>query len=182
MRLFTTFYSYMNTQYNLAVDVTKARTRKGEYGMLAVDYLVLLAVPAMMTVVLKTLFALSAGDDWDEEKFAKKMAAEFIAYPMSMLVGFRELAAAGQFAAGVNDFGGGYPGPAGLRAFAEMTKLGQQIGQGEPDMALLKAAINTGGILLHFPGGQVARSIEGAVAMAEDEASPLALLFGPPRD
>jgi hypothetical protein len=182
MRLFTTFYSYMNTQYNLAVDVTKARTRKGEYGMLAVDYLVLLAVPAMMTVVMKTLFALSAGDEWDEEKFAKKLAAEFIAYPMSMLVGFRELAAAGQFAAGVNDFGGGYPGPAGLRAFAEMTKLGQQIGQGEPDMALLKAAINTGGILLHFPGGQVARSIEGAVAMAEDEASPLALLFGPPRD
>lgn len=182
MRLFTTFYSYMNTQYNLAVDVTKARTRRGEYGMLAVDYLVLMAVPAMLTVVLKTLFGLMAGDDWDEEKFAKKLAAEFIAYPMSMLVGFRELAAAGQFAAGVNDFGGGYPGPAGLRAFAEMTKLGQQIGQGEPDMALLKAAVNTGGILLHFPGGQVSRTVEGAVAMAEGEASPLALLFGPPRD
>ncbi len=182
MRLFTTFYSYMNTQYNLVVDATKARTRRGEYGMLAVDYLVLMAVPAMLTVVLKTLFGLMAGDDWDEEKFAKKLAAEFIAYPMSMLVGFRELAAAGQYAAGVNEFGGGYPGPAGLRAFAEITKLGQQAGQGEPDMALLKAAINTGGILLHFPGGQVARSIEGAVAMVEDEATPLALIFGPPRD
>lgn len=182
MRLFTTFYSYMNTQYNLAVDVTKARTRKGEYGMLAVDYLVLLALPIMGTVVLKTLLGLAAGDDWDEEKFAKKLAAEFITYPMSLLVGVRELATAGQLAAGVNEFGGGYSGPAGLRAFSEMTKLGQQIGQGEPDMALLKAAINTGGLLLHFPGGQVARTVEGAVAVAEGEASPLALLFGPPKD
>lgn len=182
MRLFTTFYSYMNTQYNLAVDATKARVRKGEYAMLAVDYLVLMALPAMGTVVLKALFGLGAGDEWDEEEFAKKLAAEFITYPLSMLVGLRELTAAAQYAAGVNEFGGGYSGPAGLRAFSEITKLGQQVGQGEPDMALLKATINTGGLLLHFPGGQVARTVEGAVAVAEGKATPLALLFGPPKD
>jgi len=52
---------------------------------------------------------------------------------------------------------GDYQGPASVRVFTEMAKLGKQAGQGEIDEALLKAANNTAGILFHYPAGSSTR-------------------------
>ena len=71
--------------------------------------------------------------------------------------------------------------PAGLRFFAELAKLGQQVGQGEFDMAAFKAANNTAGVLFHYPAGQVNRTVEGAAALIEGRTdNPLAVIAGPP--
>jgi len=77
----------------------------------------------------------------------------------------------------------GYQGPAGTRFFSEMGKLAQQSQQGELDEPFWKAANNVGGILFHYPAGQVQKTVTGVVALAEGETNdPLALVAGPPRN
>ena len=56
-----------------------------------------------------------------------------------------------QKAAGLSRFNLGYGGPAGLRLFTEIDKLGQQIDQGEIDAAFLKALNSTAGVLFSTP-------------------------------
>jgi hypothetical protein len=60
-----------------------------------------------------------------------------------------------------------------------MNKLGVQVGQGELDMALFKAANNVGGLLFHYPAGQVNRAVEGTAALIDGKTdNPLAPLVG----
>ena len=59
--------------------------------------------------------------------------------------------------------------------------FGQQVGQGEFDMAAFKAANNTAGVLFHYPAGQVNRTVEGTAALLEGRTdNPLAVIAGPP--
>jgi hypothetical protein len=130
--------------------------KPAEVAALAGDYLsCLLILPSAIGAVLKSV--LKGGDD-DEEKLLKKIAEEQIGFLLGLFVGLREITSGVQMALGVGNPGIGYSGPAGARFFAEMQKLGQQIGQGEADMALFKAANSTAGILFHYPAGQVNRS------------------------
>jgi hypothetical protein len=180
-KLFTNFYSFFSTTYNLAVERTKATDIKNplEVGRLAVDYLLLFIVPATLGALLK---AALKGEIDDEEKLAKKIAAENLSYLLGTMVLLREIAPAVQSAAGVNEYNLGYGGPAGLRFFGELYKLGQQVGQGDIDGAFLKALNNTAGVLFHYPAGQVNRTVEGAVSMMEGNDGPGALVFGATRD
>lgn len=188
-KLFTNFYSFFSTTYNLAVERTKATDIKNplEVGRLAVDYLLLFIVPATLGALLKAALkaALNAalkGESDDEDKLLKKIAAENLSYLLGTMVLLRELAPAVQKAAGVSEFNIGYGGPAGLRFFQELDRLGTQIGQGDIDGSFLKALNNVGGVLFHYPAGQVNRTVEGAVSMMEGRDGPGAMVFGPTRE
>ena len=178
-KLFTNFYSYFNVTYNLAVERGRATEFKDPMavGKLAVDYLMLFTVPAVLGTLLKELVR-GSDDDWDKEKLLKKLAKEQLNYLMGTMVLTREVGAAI-----TGDYG--YSGPAGVRLFAEINKLAKQVEQGEVDTALVKAAINVAGIaglpvIGQFPSGQINRTIDGVVAVSEGTAGPQAVIFGAP--
>ncbi len=175
MKLFTNFYSYFNTTFNLTAERYGATnfTNPLQVGRFAVDMLMLYVVPTVLAFTLKE--ALKGGDD-DEEELLKKLAKEQLSYLLGTMVGLREIGAA------VTGFSG-YQGPAGTRFFSEVGKLAKQVQQGEVDMALIKAMNNTAGILFHYPAGAVNRAVEGFIALQEGKTdNPLVILTGPPKD
>ncbi len=178
LKLWTNFYSYFNVIYNLGAEKTNEKIGSPKlYPSLALDYLLLYIIPAALVTILRD--ALSGGDDDD---LVKKLLADQISNVTGLLIGLRETTAALQKVAGVEQYKGAYGGPAGLRLFQELDKLGQQVGQGEADEALFKAINNVGGIVFHYPSGQVARTVGGAAAMFEGKIeNPAALVLGPPR-
>jgi hypothetical protein len=178
MKIWTNFYSYFNTTFNLTLEAfgkTKF-TDPISVGRLAVDVLMLYTVPAILGIALREGVNLAiGGDEPDEEELIDKMLREQLTYMMGTMVGVREFAT-------IFDPRFGYSGPAGVRFIAEVERLGNQISQGELDAALRKSAVNVGGMLLHFPAGQVNRIIDGIYALEEGEAeSPAVVIFGPPK-
>jgi hypothetical protein len=144
-------------------------------GRLAVDLLLALHVPAVLGTLLKA--ALHSGDDGadDEKKLMRQLIADQLTYLFGTMVGLREIAG-GADGAGLP---GDYQGPASVRVFAELAKLGKQMNQGEVDEALLKAANNTAGILFHYPAGQIGATVDGIVTMADGKTTnPGALIVG----
>lgn len=173
-KLFTNFYSYFNVLMNMVFEQTKKRVKAKEYVGLMGDYVLLMILPAVLSGVIRNAVK---GED-DEEEYVKSVVGEIVAYPFGMFVGLREIGGAAQTIAGV---GGpfSYTGPAGLRLFSEVEKLAKQINQGDLDMALFKAANSTGGILFHYPAGQVNRAVDGVAALISGETkNPLAPLTG----
>jgi hypothetical protein len=180
-KLFTNFISYFMTTLQLAAERTNQTNFKkpGEVIALAGDYLLLMVVPAIMGALIRAMMKGDMPDDEDE--LMELLLAEQISFLMGFSPVLRELTAGAQTLAGVGN-GFGYSGPAGLRFFNDFYKLTVQIGQGEMDMALFKAANNTAGVLFHYPAGQVNRTVEGAVALIDgDTENPLAIVAGPPR-
>lgn len=179
LKLFTNFYSFFNTTYNLTSEAVGRTDFKNplQIGMLAVDMLLLYSVPAVLGTLMKA--ALHAGGGGDEEKkFIQQLIADQLTYLLGTVVGLRELAGGVQTAAGLP---GDYQGPASMRLFAEVAKLTKQVGQGEVDQALLKALDSTAGILFHYPAGQINATVTGIAAMADGRVSnPGALLVGAP--
>lgn len=176
-KLFTNFYSFFNTTYNLTAE-SVARTDFKDpvsIGRLAVDFLLLYTLPAVLGALIKHALT---GDDDDPEELAKKLVREQVTYLLGTMVGVREASAAVQAAFG--EFGD-YGGPAGVRFFNDLAKLGKQVSQGDVDEALLKAANSAAGVLFHYPAGQVQRTALGIKAVIEGKAGPHAVLFGPPR-
>lgn len=179
MKLFTNFYSFFNTTWNLAVERTKATAAKPSpqaVAGLAVDYALLFTVPAIAGEVMRILLDVSlGGEPPDEEEVAKRLAAAQVSYLLGTLVGLREVGGA---------FGGamGYSGPAGNRFFASLTDFGKQVAQGDLDRPLVKKATDVVGILAHLPSGQINRSVDGIMALIEgDTVNPAAILLGAPR-
>ena len=178
-KLFTVFYGYFSAAYNLGVERAKATNYRSplEVMHLAGDFLLLYSVPAVLASLLKSVLTPGGGDD--EKELARKLIGEQISYLMGLMVGVREITGAVQYATGTKQFDMAYGGPAGLRFFQELDKLGKQIGQGELDRALARSVVNVGGVLLHLPSGQINRTIDGVVAMSEGKTdNPAALLFG----
>lgn len=177
MKIWTNFYSYFNTTFNLTVESVGKTNFKNpiDIGRLAVDMLMLYTVPAILGVALREgVNMLVGGEEPDEEELMDKLIKEQITYVLGTMVGLREFAT-------VFDSRFGYSGPAGVRFIAEVERLGMQIAQGELDDALRKAAVNVTGILLHFPAGQVNRIIDGIYGLEEGDATPAAVIFGPPK-
>lgn len=174
LKLWTNFYSYFNTTFNLTAE-SVARTSMRDplsVGRLAVDLLLLYTLPAVLGATMKSALK---GEDDDLDELAPKLAREQLNYMLGMMVGVRELGAAvsGTF---------GYSGPAGTRFFSEITKLGKQAGDGEIDGAVLDALNGVAGVVFHYPAGQVERIARGLEAVASGDAGPQALLFGPPKE
>ena len=184
-KLFTNFYSFFNTTYNLTAE-SYARTdfrKPGDVMALALDYLLLYSLPAAMGYFLDVAF--SGGDDDDDRTMVEGLASEHLSYLTGTMVGLRELDAPIQnvaealTGAELNEYDFGYTGPAGLRFFADGTRAAQQASQGEFDEAMRKSMINTGGILFHLPSGQINKTIDGATALSEGETgNPMALVSG----
>ena len=172
MKLWTNFYSYFNTTYNLMADRTTQLRRVGPSDLpsFAVDQLMLTAVPSILTTVLYQLIK-GDGDDWD--KLSSKIGADLFSYLTGLMVGLREIGA-------VLNPESSYQGPAGARVFSEINKFGKQVQQGEVDEALVRSANQLGGILFHYPAGQVDRTARGLQVMSQGEAGPMAPVVGPP--
>jgi len=173
LKLWTNFYSFFNTTYNLTREAVGRAdiSDPASVAKLGVDMLLLYTIPAVMGTMLKA--AVMGGDDDDE--LADKLVRDQMSYLFGTMVGLREISAA---------FSGfsGYQGPAGTRFFSEVAKFGKQVEQGEADAAFLKALNNVSGILFHYPAGQINRTVEGANALMDGETdSYSALIFGKPR-
>ncbi len=182
-KLFTNFYSYFSATYNLNVEAVRRTNFRSPaaVGLLMADLTILNVVPVLMTVALKEL--LKGECEWDMECLAKRLGYEQLSYLFGQMILLRESGTALEAATGGNNYG--YSGPSGLRFFADLYKFGQQVGQGDADMALFKKANEVAGALLHYPAGQVNQTLEGILAIENGEVKGTgilpALLAGPPR-
>lgn len=176
-KLFTVFYSFMNTTLNLATGKTMTARTPAQRARLAVDYLMLFTVPAVLGAMLKDALT-PGGDDDDWEQLARKLAAEQLSYLMGLMVFVREAQGLAKIVMGAEGVRG-YEGPAGLRFFPDLYKLATQANQGEFDDAFRKAAINVVGDLTGLPAAQINRTWTGIEALAEGETdNPAAVVFG----
>jgi len=176
MKLWTNFYSYFNVIYNQAAETTR-RTQQNpaSLGRGLSDYLLLFVVPAVLSKLLKDALRPGQDDDDEDDNLLLALATEVASYTSGIMLGVREVSAviAGSY---------GYEGPAGARAFAQLGKLVKQTQQGELDEALLKSINDVGGILFHYPSGQLGRSVAGIVALIEGRTeNPAAPIVGPDR-
>jgi len=179
-KLFTAYYSYMNTTYNLAANrVSGARGGSPrERGAAALHLLVLMAVPVMLMAVLKLGLTPGDDEDWDDpEKLAKKLAMEQASFAMGLVPFAREFTPMIQ--PFLQDQTFGYQGPAGMRIIGDATKFTQQAAQGEFDDGFRKAAVGLSGSLFGLPAAQINRTWTGVEALADDKTdNPAALMFG----
>jgi hypothetical protein len=174
LKLWTTFYSFFNSTYNLTVESTR-RTKfshPGHVGRLAVDYLLLFVVPATMGFFIRGAMKGDLPDD--EEALLAGLIRENLAYLSGTMLGMREMGGAIQGYSG-------YEGPAGARGFAALSRFAKQVQQGEADAAFWRALNDSAGILFHYPAGQVRRTLTGVAALAEgDTENPFVVITGPP--
>jgi hypothetical protein len=174
MKLWTNFYSYFNVTYNLLTESVNETRLAGvsRVPLLAVDFMLLTIVPATLAFLMKN--ALKGGEEKDDDELIKELVNENLGYMLGMIVGVRELGSMIQGSYGYN-------GAAGTRFFSDMGKLVKQAKQGEVDEALIKALNNVMGSLLHYPAGQVQRTVTGIQALADGSSTnPLAPIFGLP--
>jgi hypothetical protein len=184
-KLFTNFYSYFSATYNLNVEAVRRTDfkRPGDVGLLAVDLMLLNIVPVLFATALKQVMK---GDcDWeDTECLLKKVGQEQISYMAGQMIVLREVAVAAQAVTGGDTYG--YQGPAGLRFFSDLYKLGVQTDQADADFALFKAANSVGGTLLHYPAGQINSTLDGILAIEDGRVEGLsilpALIAGAPKE
>jgi hypothetical protein len=176
--VWTSFYSFFNTTYNLMAERTGRTDFKSakSVGSLAVDYLMLTTVPAVLGSIL-TDAAKGHAKEWDDsEAVVKKLVAAQLGYLSSTLVGVRELA--GLFS------GYDYSGPTVTRLIGELSKAytsaEKSIEHGEASDALWKHIVNVGGVLFHYPAAQINRTWTGIEAVIHDDAPISSVLFGPP--
>lgn len=170
-KIFTVFYSYMNTVLNLGIVTVKGRA---SIGRKAAALLTLFTVPAIIDTLLGTMLTL--GDDDDDETLGQKLVEGQISYLMGLTVLTREASGAAKALFGVDK--GSYKGPTAFRFFDDLHKAAKQIGQGEMDEAMLTSIINLSGDF-GLPSAQINRSIKGIKALEEGKTdNPLAVAVG----
>ncbi len=174
-RLWTNFYSFFNTTFNLTAESWRRTNFKQprEVGRFAVDMLLLYTAPAVLTEMMRDAIQGSGDDDADLPEKLVRWQLEYLAGTM---VGLREFSG---FIAGYYT----WDGPAGTRFFASAGRAMRQLAQGEADEAQFRAVNQAAGILFHYPAVTVDRFTRGVVALEEGESSnPAVLLTGPRRE
>lgn len=175
MRLFTGFMSYMNTMLNQNYRILRSERSAARKTL---DLLLVNHVPVVMMVLMRALLTPGGDDEEDAEALAKKVALEQVSFLFGQMVGIREVGQIFSAAAG-EPFAGRYGGPVGARAASDLLRLSQQIGQGEVDVALAKAAVSFAGVTFRLPSVQINRAIDGSEALSQDDTdNPAALLTG----
>lgn len=170
-KLWTNFYSWFSVAYNQLAESVNDTRRVGpsRLPLLAADFLLIAVVPSLMTSLLRGAVA---DDDWD--KLGKRAIGDQLSGYLGFLFGARELGA-------MFGVGSGYSGPAGARAIDAVVKLGKQTQQGDADEAFYKAANSAGGVLFHYPSGQVQRTYTGVKALADGKSkNPMVIFTGAP--
>jgi hypothetical protein len=172
-KLFTVFYSFMNTTLNLAAVSKMTPDSKAKF---AVNMLLLTVLPATLQVLVKDALTPGGEDDDDDDLPRRLLAAQGMQL-LGMVAFAREFSGLISIATGTGSYG--YAGPAGLRLIGDSEKLVTQIRQGEFDEALVKALVTVVGEYMGLPVAQVKKTAAGVEALAEGETdNPAALLFG----
>ena len=185
-KIWTNFISFFQVTFQLYVDSLAREGITGPWsffrevkkspiklGRLAVDFWLLTTLPVVAMYYLKDAW-LKGECDYGRDLVcsAKKMGADHIAYLTSGMIGFREFTGA---AYGFTD----WEGPAGTRFYAESLSFTRQILDGEAKMADIKAENRAGGILFHYPSGQIEKTFFGYMDYMEGKTqTPAAPLFG----
>jgi hypothetical protein len=131
------------------------------------------ALPAALSVALRALLRNDWPDDEDKDGIGRRYANEMASTILGTMVGFRELG--GMFS------GFDYSGPGVTKPFADMTRLGNQAMQGEFDVGLARAIIDTLGSSIGLPSGQAWATGAGLWELIENPDADLrAPIFGPP--
>ena len=174
-KLFTNFYSYMSTVYNMNVENYRTTNFKSpsEFGVFVANTILINIVPAVLTVALKNV--LKGQCAWDDsECLVNRYKSEQVSNLFGQMLLLREVGVAADAATGGESYG--YSGPAGLRFFADLYKTTQQAVQGEMDMPFFKAANNALGALFHYPAGQINNTLDGAIAIEEGRVDGAAII------
>jgi hypothetical protein len=172
-RIFTLFYHYFNTTFNLGyAKVKTADTFEKKVGLIKTAFL-LIFLQALWEVLYDAM--VPGGDDDDLEDLAIKLAKENATTLVATMVGVRELSYLLR--------GGGYSGPAGLKVFGDagnlLTQVKRQVEDGDNEDALITAIIRVTGDLTGLPGTQTVRTYKGVKAIAEGETeNPAAVILG----
>lgn len=176
LKVFTVFYTFMNTAFNLNTQTLMSDKAKGKK---AANLLMLNVVPAVLGLALKQALTPNGGDDdgWDD--LPGKLIGGQFDYLMGQMVIVREFTEAAKMLLGVSDSARWYQGPAGLRIASDAWSFATQAHQAEFDDAFRKSAINLIGDVTGLPSAQTNRTITGVTAIAEGETkNPMAIAFG----
>jgi hypothetical protein len=179
-KLFTVFYSFMNTALNIGIGKTMSAEIGKRKAKLAADYLLLYVLPPVLGFAIKEALTPTGDDDDDYwEKLPKRLASNQIDYLMGLMVVVREFSEAAKLMTGVEDHKQDYQGPAGVRMIADSVKFGEQLGQGEFDTPFRKSFVNLMGDAFALPSAQINRTVTGIEAISEGKTSnPAAIAFG----
>lgn len=160
VKLWTVFYTYFNTKFNLAYEKYKTTdfTKPRDVAKFTADMGVLFLVEAMLGDLLlgRAPSTDDEGEDW--LSWAVRLGLTNVAATMP---GIRETANAA-----FTVFGGG---PAGGRAFEQIGNTVKQIGQADFDEALVKSLNTTGGLLFGYPASQLNVAIDALWALENGE-------------
>lgn len=184
-KMFTAFYHYMSVKNNLTGEAL-SRFRQGarkdgivsheaaiHTARLMSDILCLYAGPALWAVGINAVL----GKHKDEDTYAGDIARELGGVALGTIPVLRE------FSASVLE-GRDFKGPTGsrgLEAIGDLFKrLHDEVADPEREHHVDRAAINAAGVILHLPTGQIVRTVDGAMYMAENGGNPGMLIGGPP--
>ena len=171
-KLWTNFYSYFSTTYNLAAESVGEARLTGNKSKLAVDAFLLFLLPTLLGYIIRS--GLKGDIPDDPEELAKALGLEGVGYLFATMVGLRDVGGAITY---------GSDAPAGMGALGKVSKFAKQVKQGEVDAALLRSANQLAGTLFHYPASQVQRTVEGAYALAKGKTkNPVALFLGPSQE
>ncbi|MDR5772076.1 MULTISPECIES: hypothetical protein [unclassified Caballeronia] len=167
-KLFTTFYSALNAQYNL---LAKAKGQGG-VARLASAYMIAIALPSLYTAAVANLRGHQGnGDDW-QMQMGVDYFQELLGNTLGMGVGVRELSSILQ--------GFDYTGPTPLTPIADLGQFVKQAKKGEVSEGGIRAANKLAGDVLHYPAGLLDRVAEGYLAWQNGDASAAAMIVGKP--
>lgn len=167
-KLFTTFYSALNAQYNV---MAKA---KGQGGVTKLAYAMTVGIimPSLFTAALGELRGHEQDNDEWWQRLLKDWGQETLGSTAGMMVGVRELTSILQ--------GFDYTGPTPLTPLSDAGKLFKQAGQGDFDEGLGRAANTVAGDVLHYPASMLDKVYQGYTAWQNGDSDARALVLGKP--
>ena len=162
VKLWTALASYMIAKGNVAYERTRRTSVRSPTQLAgwAVDMALLFSAEALLIAVLRG----KVGPEDEPEEWLATLAHETALNVAATMPFIREVASE------IEGFrGGGVVG-----SFANRTANAvRQVSQGEVDAALVKAVNSVGGVLLHYPSGQLNRILDASWRAAEGEDVPL---------
>jgi len=189
-KLFTNFYSFFSTTYQLNVGNYRKTNFKNpkEFAEFMIDTFLVNVMPGVYTTILGQLLK-GECENWEMECMLKNLASEEVSFLMGQMIPLREFAAAASHVV-PDQYYFDYKGPAALRIFEEGTKFTKEMMKGPGDWGekTIVTSLNMAGFVLHLPGGQVGTTYKGAQYLWDhddvepDRILPILMVGPPPRN
>lgn len=173
-KLFTVYYSFMNTALNLnAVAYLGEKNRAKAMAQILIVSTVMPIVESMLRAALPA----GGGDDDDDDQrtdgekavaMLRSAAGEVVSFNLGTIMVGREVAsAAANLVKGEPVWK--WTGPSGARLISDAINFGAAASKLELDKAMLKSTVNLGGTLFGLPSAQINRAVEATDAYLEGE-------------